>query len=298
MKLKKILTLAGLAATSALVLAACSGGQSTSSSSSSSKTEESKASGPVVVKVGVMTMTESDEARWEAIEKQLEGKDITLEYTQFTEYSQPNPAVADGDVDINAFQHHSFLNSWNDENNGDLIAILDTYLSPIRLYSGTKDGENKYKSVDDIPENGTIAIPNDPTNGSRSLYVLQSAGLIELSVSGDTIATVADIKTNKKNLKITELDASQTSGSLPDVDAAIVNNSFAVPAGLDTANALFVEKRDDNSQQWVNIIAAPKDWKKGEKAEAIQAILDAYHTDEVKKVIEETSDGLDLPVWE
>lgn len=292
MKLSKVLNLAGLTLVSTLVLAACA-------PASDPKSTGSDDDATKLVKVGVMTMTESDEARWEAIEEQVEasGIDIDIEFTQFTDYSQPNQGVADGELDINAFQHHSFLNNWNAENKADLVAILDTYLSPIRLYSGTKDGKNKYTSVDQIPENGTIAIPNDPTNGSRALYVLQSAGLIELGVSGDTFATVADIKSNPKNLKISELDASQTPSSLPDVDAAIVNNSYAVPANLDYKNPLFVEKKDENSAQWINIIAAPKNWKEKANADAVQAILDAYHTDAVKKAIEETSDGLDLPVW-
>ncbi|WP_303974193.1 MetQ/NlpA family ABC transporter substrate-binding protein [Streptococcus merionis] len=293
MALKKLVTLAGVALASAVTLVACAPSSDANRSAASGDDAET------LIKVGVMTMTEADEDRWDKIEDELEkaGHKIDIEYTQFTDYSQPNLAVAEGEVDINAFQHHSFLNNWNSENNGNLVAILDTYLSPIRLYSGTENGKNKYTSVNDIPENGTIAIPNDPTNGSRALYVLQSAGLLELSVSGDTFATVADIKSNPKNLTITELDASQTANSLIDVDAAIVNNSYAVPAKLDYKNALFVEKKDENSQQWVNVIAAPKDWKNSDKAAAIQAILDAYYTDSVKTSIEKESDGLDLPVW-
>ncbi|MEY8463230.1 MetQ/NlpA family ABC transporter substrate-binding protein [Streptococcus merionis] len=293
MTLKKLVTLAGVTLASAVTLVACAPSSDANRSAASGDDAET------LIKVGVMTMTEADEDRWDKIEDELEkaGHKIDIEYTQFTDYSQPNLAVAEGEVDINAFQHHSFLNNWNSENNGNLVAILDTYLSPIRLYSGTENGKNKYTSVNDIPENGTIAIPNDPTNGSRALYVLQSAGLLELSVSGDTFATVADIKSNPKNLTITELDASQTANSLIDVDAAIVNNSYAVPAKLDYKNALFVEKKDENSQQWVNVIAAPKDWKNSDKAAAIQAILDAYYTDSVKTSIEKESDGLDLPVW-
>ncbi|MGT2666680.1 MetQ/NlpA family ABC transporter substrate-binding protein [Streptococcus rifensis] len=295
MTFKKWLTVSGLALASAALLAACAPASNSSSSSNASDSDATE----VLVKVGVMTMTEADEDRWDKIEDELEvaGHNIDIEFTQFTDYSQPNPAVAEGEVDINAFQHHSFLNNWNKENNGDLVAILDTYLSPIRLYSGTENGKNKYASVDELPENATVAIPNDPTNGSRALYVLQSAGLIELGVSGDTFATVADITDNPKNITITELDASQTANSLIDVDAAIVNNSYAVPANLDYKNALYVEQKDENSQQWVNIIAAPKDWKDKDNAEAIQAILDAYYTDSVKTSIEKESDGLDLPVW-
>ncbi|CRH93688.1 putative lipoprotein [Chlamydia trachomatis] len=220
-----------------------------------------------------------------------------MEFTEFTDYSQPNRAVAEGEVDINAFQHHNFLNNWNKENKGDLVAIADTIISPIRLYSGTENGKNKYKSVEEIPNGSEIAVPNDATNESRALYLLQSAGLIKLDVSGTELATVANIKENPKNLKVTELDASQTASSLQSVAAAVVNNTFVQEAGLDYKSALYKEVKDENSEQWYNIIAAKKDWEKSNKADAIKKIIKAYHTDDVKKVIEKSSDGLDESVW-
>lgn len=282
MTIKKWLGAISIGLASALILGACS--------SDDAKNQ---------VTVGVMTMTESDEARWGAIEEELKkaGKDIDLEFVQFTNYTQPNQALVDGDVDINAFQHHAYLEEWNGKTKNDVVAILDTYLSPIRLYSGTEGGKNKYTSVEDIPEGGRVIIPDDPSNLSRSLYVLQAAGLIELGVSDGKQASRADITANPKNLKIDEIAADKLPSFLQDADAAVINNSYAVPAKLDTAKALFVEEKDENSEQWINIIAANKDWKDQEKAEAIQAILDAYHTDSVKKAIDDTSDGLDLPVW-
>ncbi|MFC3928198.1 MetQ/NlpA family ABC transporter substrate-binding protein [Streptococcus caprae] len=289
MKLKKLLGLAGFALASTLALAACSP-ESSSKSASSDET---------VVRVGVMSLSESEEARWDKIQEILDEKEsgIKLEFTQFTDYSQPNKAVAEGEVDINAFQHYNFLNNWNKENNEDLVAIAETYIAPIRLYSGTENNKNKYTSVEQIPDGAEIAVPNDATNESRALYLLQSAGLIKLDVSGTELATVANISSNPKNLKITELDASQTAGSLPSVAAAVVNNTFVLEAGLDYQNALYKEQKDENSKQWYNIIAGKKDWESSDLADAINAIVDAYHTDEVKKVIEETSDGMDEPVW-
>ncbi len=151
--------------------------------------------------------------------------------------------------------------------------------------------------MEEIPDGAEIAVPNDPTNESRALYLLQAAGLIKVGVSGTELATIADITENKKNLKITELDASQTASSLSSVDAAVVNNTFVLEAGLDYKNALYKEQKDENSKQWYNLIAARSDWEKSEQAAAIKKIIEAYHTDEVKKVIEETSDGMDEPVW-
>lgn len=286
MKFKKLLGLTAVAAASVLFLAACGG-------------KEQASSGETTIKVGVMNMSDSEEARWDKIQELLDADKagVKLEFTQFSDYSQPNKAVKEGAVDINAFQHYNFLDNWNKENDGNLVGIAETYISPIRLYSGTKSGKNKYTSVDQIPDKGTIAVPNDPTNESRALYVLQSAGLIKLDVSGTELATIANIKENKKNLTISELDASQTARSLESVDAAIVNNTFVTEAGLDFKNALFVEQKDENSKQWYNIIAAPKDWESSDKADAIKKLIKAYHTDDVKTVVEEQSEGLDEPLW-
>ena len=106
------------------------------------------------VKVGVMNLSDTEEARWKEVQKNLDDAkaNIKLEFTQFTDYSQPNQAVRDGDVDINAFQHYNYLENWNKENSADLVSVADTYIAPIRLYSGTKDGKNKYTDVKDIPE--------------------------------------------------------------------------------------------------------------------------------------------------
>ncbi|MGQ7387196.1 MetQ/NlpA family ABC transporter substrate-binding protein [Streptococcus suis] len=285
MKLKKLFTLAA-ATLSIGVLTACGSSSSSSSSDSSATT----------VRVGVMSLSDSEQARWDKVQEILDDE-VKLEFTQFTDYSQPNKAVAENEVDINAFQHYNFLNNWNQENGEDLVAIADTYIAPIRLYSGTADGKNKYTKVEEIPDGAEIAVPNDPTNESRALYLLQTAGLIKVGVSGTELATIADITENKKNLKITELDASQTASSLSSVDAAVVNNTFVLEAGLDYKNALYKEQKDENSKQWYNLIAARSDWKKSEQAASIKKIIEAYQTDEVKKVIEETSDGMDEPVW-
>ena len=284
MKIKKWLGVAAIATVAGLTLAACGN-------------SDKKADNKTTVKIATVNRSGSEEARWDKIQELVEKDGIKLEFTEFTDYSQPNKAVADDEVDLNAFQHYNFLHNWNKENGQELVAIADTYISPIRLYSGTKDGQNKYTKVDEIPDKGEIAIPNDATNESRALYLLQSAGLIKLDVSGTELATIANIKENPKNLKITELDASQTARSLSSVDAAVVNNTFVTEAKLDYKKALFKEQADENSKQWYNIIVAKKDWESSPKADAIKKIIAAYHTDEVKKVIEETSDGLDQPVW-
>lgn len=283
MNFKKIMGLAGLVVLSTFTLAACGSKQSSDNNT---------------LTVGVMTMTDSDQARWDKIKELLKDDKITLKFKEFTDYSQPNKAVANKEVDINAFQHYNYLENWNKENKKDIVSIAETYISPIHLFSGTsQDGKAKYKDVSELPDKAQIAIPNDATNESRALYVLQSAGLIKLDVSGDKLATIANIKENSKNLDIKELDASQTARSLTSADAAIVNNSYAVPAGIDYSTSLYKEKADKNSKQWINILAGNKDWEKSDKADTIKKLVKAYHTDAVKKVVEDTSDGVDVPVW-
>ncbi|MGT2750666.1 MetQ/NlpA family ABC transporter substrate-binding protein [Streptococcus orisasini] len=280
MKIKKILGILGLSLAAVFFLAAC--GQKNDKNT---------------LTVGVMTMTDSDKARWDKIEELLKKDDIKLKFKEFTDYSQPNKALKNGEVDINAFQHYNFLNNWNKENKGDLVTVAETYISPVNLFSGTEKGKAKYTSVKQLPDKGQIAVPNDATNESRALYVLQDAGLIKLDVSGDTLATIKNIKSNPKDLDIKEVDASQTARNLTSVDAAVVNNSYAVPAKIDFKTSLYKEKVNAGSKQWINIIAAQKNWKKSDKAAAIKKLVKVYHTDAVKKVIEKTSKNVDQPVW-
>ncbi|RCW16269.1 O-sialoglycoprotein endopeptidase [Streptococcus gallolyticus] len=287
MKLKKLFGLASLAFASTVLLAAC--GSSSSSSSSDDTT----------LKVGIMTLDDSTEPLWDKVKELAEDKGVKIELVEFTDYNQPNEALQNGEIDVNAFQHKYFLSNWNSENDGTLVEVADTLLSPIRLFSGTdSDGEAKYTDVSDIPDKGTISIPNDASNESRALYLLQSAGLIELDVSGDELATIKNISSNPKNLDIKEVDAAQTASTLTSVDAAVINNSYARPAGVDYDTTLYKEAIDDNSNQWINVIAAQKGWKKSDKADAIKTLVSVYQTDEVGKIIEEASDGTDIPAWD
>lgn len=286
MKLKKLFGLASVAFASTVLLAACG----SSSSSSSDDT---------TLKVGVMTLDDATEPLWDKVKELAEDKGVKIELVEFTDYNQPNEALQNGEIDVNAFQHKYFLSNWNSENDGTLVEVADTLLSPIRLFSGTdSDGDAKYTDVKDIPDKGTISIPNDASNESRALYLLQSAGLIELDVSGDELATIKNISSNPKNLDIKEVDAAQTASTLTSVDAAVINNSYAQSADVDYDTTLYKEAVDDNSDQWVNVIAAQKGWKKSDKADAIKTLVSVYQTDEVGKIIEEASDGADIPAWD
>lgn len=284
MKLKKLLGVASVAIASTVLLAACGGSKSTSDDST--------------LKVGIMTLDDATEPLWDKVKELAKDKGVDIELVEFTDYNQPNEALQNGEVDVNAFQHKYFLSNWNSENKGTLVEAADTLLSPIRLFSGTTGDDAKYKDVNELPDKATISIPNDASNESRALYLLQSAGLIKLDVSGDELATIKNISSNPKDLDIKEVDAAQTASTLSSVDAAVVNNSYAQSADVDYDTTLYKEAVDDNSDQWVNVIAAQKDWKKSKKAKAIKTLISVYQTDEVGKVIQDATDGVDIPAWD
>lgn len=214
------------------------------------KSGESKTANKTV-NIGIMTGTKEDDAIWSTVSKTAKDKyGITLKFTHFTDYTQPNTALKNGDIDLNAFQHYAFLNAWNKANDGDLKAIGNTTISPIRLYS------KKITSLSQIKSGDTIAVPNDASNESRALYVLKNAGLIGLSVSGDTLATVKDINSNPKNLVIKELDAAQTPRALDSITAAVINDDFATTAKLTVEESIYTEPVNKDSEQWINIFVA------------------------------------------
>ncbi|HEN9073390.1 TPA: MetQ/NlpA family ABC transporter substrate-binding protein [Streptococcus agalactiae] len=294
MKIKKLLGLTTTVVISALILGAC--GQS--------KNEDAK-----VVRVGTMVKSKTEKARWDKIEELVKKKGVKLKFTEFTDYTQPNKALESDEIDINAFQHYNYLNNWNKANKTNLVSVAETYFTSFRLYSGTKNGKGKYQTVSEIPNKATITIPNDAVNESRSLYLLQSAGLLKLKVSGDTLATMSDVVSNPKSLDLKEVDAAQTARSLDSTDAAqtarsldstdaaVINNDFVTEAGINPKSAIFIEPKSKNAKQWYNLLVAQKGWQDKSKAKAIKEVVKAYHTDAVKKVIEKTSQGLDQPVW-
>ena len=288
MKLKKLFGFAAVAALSVAALAACAPSSSTSSSDDSTNT----------LKVGIMTQTDATEPLWDKVSELAAAEGLTLEFVEFTDYSQPNKALANGEIDVNAFQHYNFLNNWNTENNGDLVAAADTLISPLRIFSGLDGDKVKYTDISELPDGAVVSVPNDVTNESRALYLLQAAGLIKLDVSGEELATITNIVENPKNLDIKELDASQTAATRTSVDAAIINNNYAVDAGVDYATVLFKEEITAESKQWVNVIAAQKDWESSDKADAINILIKAYQTDEVAQIISDASNGVDVPAWE
>lgn len=207
----------------------------------------------------------------------------------FTDYNQPNEALLSGDLQLNSFQHQRFLDNFNKEKGSNIVSIGDTVLAPLGLYS------SKIKDVSEIKNGDRIAIPDDVSNGSRALILLQTAGLIKVNGQAGDDLTKDDITENPLNLEIIALDASQTARSLDDVTAAAINNGMAIDAGyIPTKDAFFLEPVDDNSKPYINIIATKEENKDNE---VLKKIVQAYQTDETAKAIDETTKGSSISAW-
>ena len=237
-------------------------------------------SGGVTVTIGT---TEESQDYWTVLKDAAAEENITIETVQFSDYTQANPALDSGEIDLNLFQHLQFLSQYNVGTDSDLTPIGATYVVPLGLYS------KKHTTVEDIPEGGSVAIPNDPSNQARALLVLQEAGLIALEGGGNALSTPAEILEKESRVTVTPVDAAQTILALDSVDASIVNNNFVADAGLDFDSALY---RDDPAseaaQPYINAFVA-----RAENAdnETFQRIVELYHTPEVEEAVLAGSGG-------
>ena len=227
-------------------------------------------------KIVVVATPEPHAALLSLVVDDLAAQGITLEVKEFTDYVTPNDAVEYGEIDANYFQHIPYLESFNTEHGYHLVNAGGIHVEPIALYS------SKYSSLSDIPNGAVIAIPNDPTNEGRALLLLQSAGLIKLKDNAGLEAIPLDIVENPKNLKFSEIEAATLPRILSDVDAAVINGNYAIPAGLvATRDGLFVEGADS---PYVNVIAV----KAGnENNPAVKALVEALKSDKVKAYVAE-----------
>ncbi|OYD77816.1 UNVERIFIED_ORG: D-methionine transport system substrate-binding protein [Burkholderia sp. CF145] len=211
---------------------------------------------------------------------------LNIKVIEFSDYVQPNAALAGGDLDANSYQHDPYLQAQVKDRGYKLIKIADTVTFPMGIYS------KKVKTLAELPAGAKIAVPNDPTNGGRALLLLQKQGLIKLRADAGLKATPLDIVENPKKLKIVELDAAQIPRSLGDVDAAAINTNFAMEAGLKPKqDAIAIE---DPKGPYVNVIAIReadrnKPW--------VAKLIAAYHSPEVKQFIESKFGGAVIASW-
>ena len=200
------------------------------------------------VRIGVVG---ASEPQWAPYVAAAAAAGISVELVDFSEYNQPNPALSADDLDLNQFQHLVYLAEYNVASNEDLVPLGATAIYPLGLYSSA------YGSVDEIEDGDTVAVPNDPSNLARSLLVLQSAGLIELTGGGSALSGLDDIDAGGSRVEVIALEAALTVTSLPDVAAAIINNDFITDAGLTPDDALFQDDPSDPSAvPYVNVFAA------------------------------------------
>ena len=224
----------------------------------------------------------------EAAKSILADEGWDLEVTEFEDYVQPNLVVESGDFDANYFQHVPYLESFNEEKGTHLVDAGDIHYEPFGIYPGTK------KSLDELEDGDTIAVPNDTTNEARALLLLQDNGVLTLKEGAGLTATVNDIESTTTDIKLQELEAAQVPRVLNEVAFAVINGNYAVEAGLSVADDAIAYEASDSeaAKTYVNIIAV----KEGnENNEGIVALVDALKSDEIKDFINETYNGAVIP---
>ena len=221
----------------------------------------------------------------------LEKEGWNLEVTVFDDYVQPNLVVESGDFDANYFQHIPYLDNFNEEQGTHLVNAGGIHYEPFGIYPGTK------KTLDDLEDGDTIAVPNDTTNEARALLLLQDNGVITLKDGAGLEATVKDIEENPKNIQIEELEAAQVSRVKDEVAFVVLNGNYALQAGYSVSKDSIAHETSDSeaAKTYVNIIAV----KEGnEDNEAVKALVDVLKSDEIKDYINETYDGAVVPFEE
>lgn len=245
---------------------------------------------PKPLKVGASITPHAEILREAA--KLLEKQGITLEVVEYTDYVQPNTAVEDGSLDANYFQHTPYLNTFNAENKTHIVSVGAVHYEPFGIYAG------KVKALSDLPEGAKIGVPNDGSNETRALLLLQQEGIIKLKdgIDASSNATKLDIVENPKNIEIVEMEAAQISKALADLDFGVINGNYALQAGLNAGtDALAVEDASGSgAQTYANVLCV----KEGnEKNEAIQALFKALTSEEVKTFINNTYSGAVVPIF-
>lgn len=254
-----------------LVITGCS------NSSSSANSKEAK------IKVGIRS---SELRTWEFIKEKAKKQGLDIELVNFSSAYDPNQALAEGEIDVNAFQHVAYLDSFNQKNGTDIVPIGTTIIAPLGLYS------EKYKSLKDIPNGAQIAVPNDPSNWGRALVLLQEADLITVVEGFDGNGGEDKIKSNPKNLKIVPVDSASTPRVMQDTAASIINNGVAVEAGLSLKEALIHENK--TAKPYINVIAARK---KDQDKVYLKKLVKVYQSKSTAAFIKKTYKGNYIPTF-
>lgn len=295
--MKKLIS-ATLAATLALSLAACGSSASSTEAASTESTAASSEAAESTAETSELAGTTlkvaaspTPHAEILNVAKDiLAEQGITLEVVEFSDYVQPNLVTESGEVDANYFQHTPYLESFNEENGTHLVSVGAIHYEPFGIYPG------KSNDLANIADGATIAVPNDTTNEARALQLLAAQGLLTVRDGAGLTATVNDITENPHNLQIEEIEAAQLPRTVQDVDFAVINGNYAMEAGFSVGkDALATEDASSEAAQtYANVLVV----KEGnENNPAIQAMLKALQSDEVKNYIDQTYDGAVVAIF-
>lgn len=286
--MKKLLALT-LALVLCLGLAACGGGTSTDTDTNTDTSSDADTNGETITLTVGATPNPHAEILAQ-VKDDLAAEGIDLVVKEYSDYVVPNTAVEEGDLDANYFQHTPYMEKFNEENGTHLVSVGKIHYEPMGIYPGLT------KTLEELPDGATIAVPNDATNEARALQLLAAQGLIELKEDAGLNATPNDITSNPKNLQFKELEAAMLPQTASEVDLSVINSNFAMEGGMNPAtDSLASEDADSEAAQtFANIIAV----KEGhENDPAIQALVKALQSDKVKEYIEKTYSGAVVAVF-
>lgn len=209
----------------------------------------------------------------EFVKPELAKEGVDLDIKVFTDFIQPNVQLAEKNIDANYYQYRPFLDEYNKTRGTNLVPVVGVHIEPFGAYS------TKIKSIAELKDGASVAIPNDPVNAGRALVLLDEAGLIKLKDPSNTLSTTRDIAENPKHLKIRELEGALLARAVNQVDLAFVFANYALEAGIDTNSALIVEKGKD---LYVEFLVARPD---NIQSPAIQKLAKALNSPQVREFI-------------
>ncbi|WP_404445111.1 MetQ/NlpA family ABC transporter substrate-binding protein [Microbacterium marinum] len=266
-------TVLAAAAAAALTLSGCAAGTSDDAAPADGE-------GLGTLKVGAL-QTPAGDILQHIAETSAAEAGLTIEFVPFTDYNTPNTALVDGSIDANLFQNSTFLETFNEAAGADLVSVGEAYLPSAAYYS------DKVSSLDELEDGATIAIPNDPTNEGRALLLLAAEGLIETT---DDVVDLSGITANPRDFEFREIENATLPQALPDVDAAFVTISFALPAGLGSDKAILLEGEDS---PYYNVLATTPELEDDPRIEKLYELLTSQATADFEN---ETWGGLVVPV--
>jgi D-methionine transport system substrate-binding protein len=242
--------------------------------------------GSKAVRIGVVG---ASDPQWPLFVEAAKEQGIDVEIVNFSEYPQLNPALSEGEIDLNQFQHLVYLAQYNEGAGDDLTPVGATAIYPLALYS------SKHSSVADIPRGGTVILPNDESNLARGLLVLQSQGLVKLKGGGSSVSTLDDVDQAASKVTVKTVEAALTATSLPDADAVIINNDFVSDAGLTADDAIAQDDPNDpKALAYVNVFASRAEDAQDETYLKLARIFE--DTPAVVDALVENSGGTAIPL--